>query len=100
MHVIHAGMICEYCAGGLRPSLLIDCSTINPVAARDLAQAAVPAARLHQDAQPFPGCSNSAPAMVDAPVSGGVTGAAVATLTFMVRCTLCITQHPSYMKAR
>ena len=83
MHVSYLESIAH--AGGLRPSLLIDCSTINPVAARDLALAAVPAAHLHQDSQPFSGCSNSAPAMVDAPVSGGVTGAAAATLTFMVR---------------
>ena len=71
-------------AGGVRPSLLIDCSTINPVAAAELAREAVPAARLHAESAHFQGCSDAHPAMVDAPVSGGVTGAAAASLTFMV----------------
>ena len=47
---------------------LVDCSTIDPMTAREVAEAA--RAR---------GC-----AMVDAPVSGGVGGAEAATLTFMV----------------
>ena len=49
-------------------ALLIDCSTIDVATARDVAAEA----------------SASGRAMVDAPVSGGVTGAAAATLTFMV----------------
>jgi 3-hydroxyisobutyrate dehydrogenase len=49
-------------------TLLIDCSTIDPLTARDVAM----------DAR-AKGCP-----MVDAPVSGGVGGAEAATLTFMV----------------
>jgi 3-hydroxyisobutyrate dehydrogenase len=60
-------------AGGVLASaapgtLLIDSSTIDVQTARDVAQAA----------------QDSGLAMVDAPVSGGVTGAEAATLTFMV----------------
>jgi 3-hydroxyisobutyrate dehydrogenase len=55
--------------GAVAPgTLLIDSSTIDVQTARDVAQAA-------QDKEL---------AMVDAPVSGGVTGAEAATLTFMV----------------
>src|SRR6185436_1262207 len=49
-------------------TLLIDCSTIDPLTAREVAM----------DAR-AKGC-----AMLDAPVSGGVGGAEAATLTFMV----------------
>jgi len=49
-------------------ALLIDSSTIDPTAARDVAQQA----------------SGKGARMVDAPVSGGVGGAEAATLTFMV----------------
>lgn len=49
-------------------SLIIDCSTISPMAAEDL----------NQKAKSF------GMTYVDAPVSGGVTGAAAGTLTFMV----------------
>lgn len=49
-------------------TLLIDSSTIDVASARDVARAAVDAGM----------------PMVDAPVSGGVTGAQAATLTFMV----------------
>jgi 3-hydroxyisobutyrate dehydrogenase len=51
-----------------RGQLLIDCSTIDPITAREVAM----------DAK-AKGC-----AMVDAPVSGGVGGAEAGTLTFMV----------------
>ncbi len=59
------GIIARVAAAG---ALLIDCSTIDVASARAVA-AAAQAAGL---------------AMVDAPVSGGVGGAAAATLTFMV----------------
>eukprot|EP00602_Paraphysomonas_sp_CaronLab_P004181 CAMPEP_0185024202 /NCGR_PEP_ID=MMETSP1103-20130426/7177_1 /TAXON_ID=36769 /ORGANISM="Paraphysomonas bandaiensis, Strain Caron Lab Isolate" /LENGTH=315 /DNA_ID=CAMNT_0027557113 /DNA_START=181 /DNA_END=1128 /DNA_ORIENTATION=+ len=49
-------------------SLVIDCSTIDPVVSRELHQEAI----------------NAGHRMVDAPVSGGVAGAAAGTLTFMV----------------
>jgi 3-hydroxyisobutyrate dehydrogenase len=55
-------------AGAVAGTLLIDCSTIDPLTAREVAM----------DAQ-AKGCR-----MVDAPVSGGVGGAEAATLTFMV----------------
>jgi 3-hydroxyisobutyrate dehydrogenase len=56
-------------AEGFRPgSLLVDCSTISPVAARDLAE------RLE----------DGGVRMVDAPVSGGSEGAVNGTLTIMV----------------
>lgn len=69
--------------GGLRPALLIDSSTIDPVTAREV-EAAAAASSLHKDAQPCSGCSAAHPSLVDAPVSGGTTGASKATLTFMV----------------
>ena len=58
------GMLARIAKG----TLLIDCSTIDPLTARDVAM----------DAR-AKGCP-----MVDAPVSGGVGGAEAATLTFMV----------------
>jgi 3-hydroxyisobutyrate dehydrogenase len=48
----------------------VDCSTIDPQTARDVAAAAV----------------KQGVAMADAPVSGGTGGAAAGTLTFMVDC--------------
>ena len=55
-------------AGAAPGALLIDCSTIDPITARDV----------EMDAR-AKGCR-----MVDAPVSGGVAGAEAGTLTFMV----------------
>ena len=75
-------IVCGH-AGGTKASLLIDCSTISPNTSREIA-AAVSDARLHSSAQPFPGCSSRTPAFVDAPVSGGTSGASAATLSFMV----------------
>ena len=63
--VMGADGVLAHAAGG---ALLIDCSTIDVASARDVAAAA--AKRSHP--------------MVDAPVSGGVAGAAAGTLTFMV----------------
>lgn len=51
-----------------KPTFLIDCSTIDPHSAREVAKAAKDAGH----------------SMVDAPVSGGTAGAQAATLTFMV----------------
>lgn len=51
-----------------QPTYLIDCSTIDPHSAREVAHAATAAG--HR--------------MLDAPVSGGTAGAQAATLTFMV----------------
>ena len=51
-----------------KPTYLIDCSTIDPHSAREVAKAAKDAGH----------------AMVDAPVSGGTAGAQAATLTFIV----------------
>ena len=48
---------------------MIDCSTIDPIASQELSQEAEKDFSLR---------------MIDAPVSGGVTGAAAGTLTFMV----------------
>ncbi|KAL6782139.1 HID1 [Auxenochlorella protothecoides x Auxenochlorella symbiontica] len=68
----------------LRPSLLIDSSTIDPLTSRDLAAAAA-RTTLHPDVvEGAAGAPSTAPAMLDAPVSGGVGGAAAGTLTFMV----------------
>ena len=55
-------------AAAAKGTPLIDCSTIDPIAARELEAAAR-----------AKGCP-----MIDAPVSGGVAGAEAATLTFMV----------------
>ena len=55
-------------SGAVAGTPLIDCSTIDPITAREVAAAAR---------------SRGCP-MVDAPVSGGVGGAEAATLTFMV----------------
>ncbi len=51
-----------------KPTYLIDCSTIDPHSAREVAQTAQSAGHC----------------MLDAPVSGGTAGAQAATLTFMV----------------
>ncbi len=51
-----------------KPTYLVDCSTIDPHSAREVAQAAKEAGHC----------------MLDAPVSGGTAGAQAATLTFMV----------------
>ena len=51
-----------------KPTYLIDCSTIDPHSAREVAQVAQAAGHC----------------MLDAPVSGGTAGAHAATLTFMV----------------
>lgn len=51
-----------------KPTYLIDCSTIDPHSAREVAKTAQEAGH----------------SMVDAPVSGGTAGAQAATLTFMV----------------
>ena len=59
------GGVFDHAAAG---ALLIDCSTIDVATARKVAEAAA--------AQGLPMC--------DAPVSGGVSGAAAGTLTFMV----------------
>lgn len=69
----HVQSVYENAAGGLltaaKPgTLLIDCSTIDPTVTRALASAAL-GKKLR---------------MIDAPVSGGVSGAEAATLTFMV----------------
>lgn len=61
------GLIAAITAAGDHP-LLIDCSTIDVASAREVAGAAAAAGL----------------AMLDAPVSGGTTGAAAGTLTFMV----------------
>jgi 3-hydroxyisobutyrate dehydrogenase len=55
-------------AAAMPGTLFIDCSTIDVTTARDVAAAA----------------ASAGAAMVDAPVSGGVGGAAAGTLTFMV----------------
>eukprot|EP00899_Mesostigma_viride_P016671 jgi/Mesvir1/25004/Mv24210-RA.1 len=66
----------------LRARLLVDMSTIHPSMSRRLAQE-VQARRDHPAAE---SSSAGAPplAVLDAPVSGGVTGAEAASLTFMV----------------
>lgn len=58
---------------------------LTTCAAVDQVAAGVAKARLRRSATPVPGCSVASPAMVDAPVSGGTTGASAATLSFMVR---------------
>ena len=68
----------------MQPSLLIDCSTIDPPTAQQVS-GALQDAKLHREALPFEGCRASSPSMLDAPVSGGIIGASAATLSFMVR---------------
>ena len=68
-------------AGTLRPWLLVDSSTIDPHTSAEVA-AASQEARLHPESSQEAG--RERPAMLDAPVSGGVPGAAAGTLTFMV----------------
>ncbi|KAL2641734.1 hypothetical protein R1flu_009321 [Riccia fluitans] len=64
----------------LRPSLLIDSSTIDPQTSRVVA-AKVSTCRLSTNARRI---GFETPIMLDAPVSGGVGGASAASLTFMV----------------
>jgi 3-hydroxyisobutyrate dehydrogenase len=65
---LHQGGLVEAVAKAERKPLLIDCSTID-----------VDSARVVEEAARAAGLQ-----MLDAPVSGGTTGAAAATLTFMV----------------
>ncbi|KAL3677756.1 hypothetical protein R1sor_020712 [Riccia sorocarpa] len=67
-------------SAGLRPSVLIDCSTIDPQTSRTLATK-VGTCRLSASAVNI---GSETPVMLDAPVSGGVGGASAASLTFMV----------------
>lgn len=68
--------------GTLHPAYIIDSSTCDPGTSRKLALAANDV-HLHPDAAS--GSLRTTPAVIDAPVSGGVPGAQNATLTFMVR---------------
>ncbi len=65
---LHQGGLIEAAVAAAAKPLLIDCSTIDVASARVVAEAAAAAGL----------------AMLDAPVSGGTTGAAAGTLTFMV----------------
>lgn len=67
--------------GGLVPPLLVDCSTILPTASSRLAAHVASAVELAPGVAPLPNARG--PVFVDAPVSGGVAGAAAGTLTFM-----------------
>lgn len=71
--------------GGSKASLFIDCSTVSPAVTREIA-AEVASSPLHHSARPFSDCSAAHPAFVDAPVSGELTAASAATLTFIVSC--------------
>ncbi|PSC75511.1 putative 3-hydroxyisobutyrate mitochondrial [Micractinium conductrix] len=68
-------------SGELHPHLLIDCSTIDPLTAREVAAAASDAT-LHPNAAEAHDGQRS-PLLIDAPVSGGVPGATAGSLTFM-----------------
>uniref|UniRef100_A0A7S1X523 3-hydroxyisobutyrate dehydrogenase n=1 Tax=Tetraselmis chuii TaxID=63592 RepID=A0A7S1X523_9CHLO len=68
-------------SGGVRSPLLIDCSTIDPATARAVS-ASAQVAPLHADSASLAD-NVRAPLMIDAPVSGGVSGASAGTLTFM-----------------
>lgn len=70
----------------LHPAYIIDSSTCDPGTSRKLALAATNV-ELHPDA--MSGSLRTTPAVIDAPVSGGVPGAKNATLTFMVRQEVC-----------
>mmetsp|Transcript_13933 Transcript_13933/g.30101 ORF Transcript_13933/g.30101 Transcript_13933/m.30101 type:complete len:383 (-) Transcript_13933:482-1630(-) len=70
--------------GGLIPGLLLDCSTICPTYTQQLGQEVARTQRRADPAlDPQHAAAPPAPHFVDAPVSGGVPGAANATLTFM-----------------
>jgi 3-hydroxyisobutyrate dehydrogenase-like beta-hydroxyacid dehydrogenase len=67
----------------VRPSLLIDASTVDPQTCRRLAKR-VAECKLSSSSKKI-GAEQQAPLLLDAPVSGGVVGAQAATLTFMVK---------------
>ena len=73
-------------APALHPHCLVDCSTVDPITSQELA-AAAERAELHPDASAAHDGQRS-PLVLDAPVSGGVKGAAAGTLTFMCGGTL------------
>ena len=71
-HVVEVYLGAEGLIAAASPDIaLVDCSTIDPLTARDVAAAA----------------DQRGIAMADAPVSGGTAGAQAATLTFMVGAT-------------
>jgi 3-hydroxyisobutyrate dehydrogenase-like beta-hydroxyacid dehydrogenase len=65
------------------PSLLVDCTTVDPISA-DKLSAAASRASLHKASRPFPGLPKDRPTLVDAPVSGGAHVARAGQLSFMV----------------
>lgn len=67
--------------GQLHPHLLVDCSTIDPITAKEVATAAADSYLHLHAAEAHDGQRN--PMMIDAPVSGGVPGAQAGSLTFM-----------------
>uniref|UniRef100_A0A7I4FLV3 3-hydroxyisobutyrate dehydrogenase n=1 Tax=Physcomitrium patens TaxID=3218 RepID=A0A7I4FLV3_PHYPA len=67
--------------GSVRPSLLIDSSTIDPHKSRLLATKVAKCKLLPNSKKVVVG---EVPVLLDAPVSGGVVGAQAATLTFMI----------------
>ncbi|KAG2431154.1 hypothetical protein HXX76_009684 [Chlamydomonas incerta] len=70
---------------GIVPRVLVDCTTLDPGTARELA-ARVRATRVHAGlAGPrLAGLPAANPTLLDAPVSGGVVGADKGTLSFLV----------------
>jgi 3-hydroxyisobutyrate dehydrogenase-like beta-hydroxyacid dehydrogenase len=70
-------------SNSVRPSLLIDASTVDPQTCRRLAKR-VADCKLSSNSKKI-GAEQQAPLLLDAPVSGGVVGAQAATLTFMVK---------------
>ncbi|EFJ46488.1 hypothetical protein VOLCADRAFT_118095 [Volvox carteri f. nagariensis] len=71
-------------SGGVVPRVLVDCTTLDPPTAREL-EGRVRATRISPAAgPPLPGLPPQNPALLDAPVTGGIVGADKGTLSFLV----------------
>ncbi|GIL89814.1 hypothetical protein Vretimale_16495 [Volvox reticuliferus] len=71
-------------SGGLVPRVLVDCTTVDPPTAREL-EGRVRSTRISPAAgPPLPGLPAETPALLDAPVTGGIIGADKGTLSFLV----------------
>ncbi|GLC41791.1 hypothetical protein PLESTB_001702000 [Pleodorina starrii] len=72
-------------SGGVVPRVMVDCTTLDPPTAREL-EGRVRSTRINTAlaGPPVPGLAAESPALLDAPVTGGIVGADKGTLSFLV----------------
>ncbi|GFR44286.1 hypothetical protein Agub_g5495 [Astrephomene gubernaculifera] len=71
--------------GGIVPRVLVDCTTLDPPTARELAgRVRAAAVNVDKAGAPLQGLPAQSPTLLDAPVTGGIVGADAGTLSFLV----------------